>query len=474
MDVLSDMPSLDALLGNGIPEGTQDEATLFNLDDYGTFDRPNPPHATLESLANTQRMIEQIQGASFSEEENQWSADEFESFLHPPNEQFYVDDPQLRLSLSIYTSLSAHSSEATYEAVRTSIKECYPDSTMLSFVQVRNRLKSLSGILPLHFDMCPNSCMAFTGTFSTLEKCQFCGEDRFRKSQHGNVSKPVPRRQFVTLPIGPQLQALWRHPTTVAKLRDRLQRTREALTDRNKERGIRDYYDICCGSEYLNLVESGKILDNDMLLYISMDGAQLYRDKESDAWFGISGIIDFPPETRHSREAVLPLFVIGGPNPPKNYDSFLYPTFSHFAACQRKGLRIWDSSTDTEFTSHPWFAFGTADTVGMAELNGWVGHHGRNGCRLLCPMPGRHKPGVGVYYPVMLKPDDQDGLVIPPGSSHMDVDINQITTPSSGSYFRNLHHVLTSRSGRQYEARRRETGIRKPSIVEGEALVTRW
>lgn len=136
MDVLSDMPSLDALLGNGIPEATQDEATLFNLDDYGTFDHPNPPHATLKSPANTQKMIEQIQGASFSEEENQWSTDEFESFLHPPNKQFYVDDPQLCLSLSIYTSLSAHSSEATYKAVRTSIKECYPDSTMLSFVQV--------------------------------------------------------------------------------------------------------------------------------------------------------------------------------------------------------------------------------------------------------------------------------------------------------------------------------------------------
>ena len=94
---------------------------------------------------------------------------------------------------------------------------------------------------------------------------------------------------------------------------------------------------------------------------------------------------------------------------------------------QRKGLRIWDSSTDTEFTSHPWFAFGTVDTVGMAELNGWVGHHGRNGCRLLCPMPGQHKPGVGVYYSVMLKPNNQDGLVIPPGSSHMDVDINQMS-----------------------------------------------
>ena len=469
LDVPTDAPpslptseSLNTLLGSGIPEDIQDEAILFNLDNNDDFYGPHPPRATLESLASMQTIIEQIQGASFNDEEKQWSDDEFDTFLHPRHEQFCLDDPQLRLSFSTYMALSAHSSEATYTAVHRSIKECYPDSAMLSFDQVRNRLKSISGILPLHFDMCINTCMAFTGPFSELKKCTYCSEDCFLPSQKDDIS--TPRRQFITLPIGPQLQALWRHPITVAKLRDRLRRTRDALTQRNTEKGIQDYDDVCCGSEYLDLVESGKIREDDMLLNMSMDGAQLYRDKESDTWFGISTLIDFSPEIRHLKEMVIPLFVIGGPNPPKHYDSFLFPTFSHFSACQKKGLRIWDSSTDTEITSYPWFAFGTADTVGMAELNGWVGHHGRNGCRLLCPMPGRHKPGVGMYYPVILKPD---GLGIPSGSSHPDIDINQIKTPSSESYYKNLHYVLTSPSVRQYEARRRETGIRKPSIVEG-------
>jgi len=117
-----------------------------------------------------------------------------------------------------------------------------------------------------------------------------------------------------------------------------------------------------------------------MLLALSMDGAQLYRNKESDTWFGIATIIDYAPEIHHAREMVLPLFVIGGPNAPKNYDSFLFPTFAHLSTCQRLGLRIWDASTSSSFDICPWFGFGTADTVGMAELNGWVGHHGRNGC----------------------------------------------------------------------------------------------
>ena len=148
----------------------------------------------------------------------------------------------------------------------------------------------------------------------------------------------------------------------------------------NTDGGIQDYDNICCGSEYLDLVKSGQISDNDMVLVLSMDGAQLYRNKESDTWFGIATLIDITPEIHHAKEMVLPAFVIGGPNAPKNYDSFLFPTFAHLSACQRLGLQIWDASTQVTFSTYPWFSFETADMVGMAKLNGWVGHHGRYGC----------------------------------------------------------------------------------------------
>jgi hypothetical protein len=170
---------------------------------------------------------------------------------------------------------------------------------------------------------------------------------------------------------------------------------------------------------------------------------------------GIATLIDFAPEIRHAKEMVLPTFVIGGPNAPKHCDSFLFPMFAHLSACQKLGLPIWDASTQALFTTCPWFCFGMADTVGMAELNGWVGHHGRNGCQILCPMPGRHKPGAGTYYPIVLKPNGS----LPPGSSHSDIDINSITTPSPDEY------VLGLTSNRDYECCRRETRICKLSIV---------
>ena len=55
---------------------------------------------------------------------------------------------------------------------------------------------------------------------------------------------------------------------------------------------------------------------------------------------------------------------------------------------------------------------------------------------------------------------------IPPGSNHANIDINQIATPLSESYYKNLYHILASSTVRQYEAQCRETGIRKPLIVE--------
>ena len=160
--------------------------------------------------------ISQIRDYSFEHKKSQWTEDKLGSFLDPLHELSSLDNPQLCLSLRIYLSLSACSSEATYDAIHSNIKECYPESTMLSFDQVQTRLKAIMGIIPLHFNMCVNTCLAYTGTFATLTECPFCGEHRYQ--QHLDIDSRTPHRQFVTIPIGPQLQALWRHPISVAKL----------------------------------------------------------------------------------------------------------------------------------------------------------------------------------------------------------------------------------------------------------------
>jgi hypothetical protein len=211
----------------------------------------------LEDLAQMESTISQIRDYSFNHEKSQWSEDELDSFFNPPQEMWNLDNPQLRLSFQIYLSLSAHSSESTYDAIRSSIKGCYSESTMLLFDQVRNRLKGITGILLLHFDMCVNTCLAYTGAFLPLTACLFCGECQYEQQHHDIGDPKIARCQFITLPLGPQLQALWRHPVSVAKLRDRLRRTTVLLAQHDTDGGIQDYGDVLVSHQ------SGKLTPND-------------------------------------------------------------------------------------------------------------------------------------------------------------------------------------------------------------------
>ena len=179
------------------------EPDLFNLDcDEQTHTRQPQPWITLAELRQCQDTIEQIQEYVFEHEQTQWTENEYEAFRNPPEETWTLDDPDFQLSLEIYLALSSRASEATYETIRRSIERRYPSGNILSFDQVRSRLQSITGIIPLYFDMCINSCLAYTGTHDRFRKCPYCREARFS-------DKGLPRRQFVTLPLGPQLQALW-------------------------------------------------------------------------------------------------------------------------------------------------------------------------------------------------------------------------------------------------------------------------
>lgn len=79
---------------------------------------------------------------------------------------------------------------------------------------------------------------------------------------------------------------------------------------------------------------------------------------------------------RYKKKYILPSGFIRGPNNPKHPDSFMFPGPYHLAAIQKEGLQIWDKERQEIFTSHPFFAFGTADGPGMTHLNGLVDNQG--------------------------------------------------------------------------------------------------
>lgn len=56
------------------------------------------------------------------------------------------------------------------------------------------------------------------------------------------------------------------------------------------------YNDIFDGEAYLEAVEDGWISGYDMVLMLSIDGAQLYRDKKSECWIYIWILLELGPD----------------------------------------------------------------------------------------------------------------------------------------------------------------------------------
>ncbi|TFK59283.1 hypothetical protein BDN72DRAFT_780950 [Pluteus cervinus] len=173
--------------------------------------------------------------------------------------------------------------------------------------------------------------------------------------------------------------------------------------------------------------------------------------------------MDLSPGLRYKKKYVLPGGFVPGPETPGITESFLIPSFRHVSALQKEGLQVWNGLKRKLCKAKIFVACAGADTVGLPTLDGRVGHSGRYSCRIYCGFPGRHKPGVGVYYPVALKPNNSTVQ----NSDHPDLDITHVGPPDPGGYMRNLALVLSSETVTQYKANQLLTGIVQPSICLG-------
>ncbi|PPQ82247.1 hypothetical protein CVT26_008926 [Gymnopilus dilepis] len=386
--------------------------------------------------------------------------DEEELFLlrNPPTQPLEIDDRDVLLSIKLFLSTS-NASDQIYKNVRQDFLDDDPTRQLLSHARVKKKIAELTGVFAIINDMCPNSCIAYTGPFALLEVCIYCGITRYDPDKSGKQA----RQYFYTLPLGPQLQALWRTIEGARSMKYRDRRTKEIIEEIKKTGEILVYDDICHGMDYLLAYLRGDINTDDMVLLFAIDGAQLYVDKQSDCWIYIWVILDLPPELRYKKRLILPGGFIPGPNNPKHTVSFLFSGFHHLAALQKEGLKVWDAEDNRTFLSKPFLLLGGADGPGSVHFTGLVGHHGAYPCRLSCGVRGRHKAGTGQYYPALLKPDDYDVE----GCTHGDIDPTDVQSGSVDAYQKNLEFLLGTRTATDYKYRRRETGITTISIFSG-------
>jgi hypothetical protein len=163
-----------------------------------------------DDIILAQEFIKLIRNARLGDRYDKLDEATREQLANPPEEPVSLDDPDLRFSLALYMAMQ-NASEETYSDVRRNILHRYPDSGVLSLDQVKRRMAEITGVTAIINDMCINSCMGYTGPWEDLEECPMCKEPRYDPLK-SRPNKKVPRLQFTTIPLGPQLQALWRTP----------------------------------------------------------------------------------------------------------------------------------------------------------------------------------------------------------------------------------------------------------------------
>lgn len=378
------------------------------------------------------------------------------------------DDPSLsvagdtRLAVKLFVDCP---SKETYETIRADILDHHPEDDLSSYYKVKRLVSDLTGIESIVHDMCINSCVAYTGPFSELEACPVCSESRYDLSgtQSSSRRERKSRQKFHTIPIGPQIQALYRNPESASHAHYLREERARVLSVIEQKQCLDEYSDVLHGADIIQAFQDGRIRGDDIVLMFSIDGAQLYAQKLSACWIYIWVLLNLSPTRRYQKKHVLIGGFIPGPNNPKNIDSFLFPGLGHLAALQRETLAIWDSALQRTIHSRIFLALITADGPGMMHITGFVGYHGKHGCRLYCGHSGRRERQGKHYFPTLLKPRDYDVE----GSSHPDVDIRYLREASCEQYNENLRILVASLNQAQYRDRRLKTGISKPSIFSG-------
>lgn len=263
----------------------------------------------------------------------------------------------------------------------------FPRSGARSWKLTYAHVAALSGIKPVLYDCCIDSCVCFTGPHSDLEACPYCHKGRY--DEHGQ-----PQNRFSHIPLIPRLKAYLANTTMANKMQHR------ATGHVHSPDMITDVYD---GHHYRSLLGKHVVIDGkershkffedprDIALGLSTDGFAPFQHKSGTAWPLILYNYNLPPEIRFLREYIMCLGIIPGPNKPHDPDSFLWPVVEELLKLEM-GVTAWDAEKDEYFKLRAFLILVFGDIPAMSMIMRMKGHNGICPCRW-CSIKGVRIPG---------------------------------------------------------------------------------
>jgi len=97
---------------------------------------------------------------------------------NPPTTPFDITSlPDLRLGIDLFLA-NMNSSVDSFNANRNAILRRHPEDKVPSYAQMKRLISEITGVDSVVHPMCKNSCLAFTGPFTNLDRCPRCGEPK--------------------------------------------------------------------------------------------------------------------------------------------------------------------------------------------------------------------------------------------------------------------------------------------------------
>jgi hypothetical protein len=195
----------------------------------------------------------------------------------------------------------------------------------VSLYKVKTHLKNITGLVPIFYDMCENSCICYTEDYESNQVCPYCSSTRF--DAKGKAKKVMPY-----LSIKDRLKIQFKDKNRAKEL---LYRHEYIM---NKEQNDDDDFDdIFDGSIYKELMEENLFIDKrDIAFTASCDGYQIFRQKTDDCWLFLMINNNLDPSLRVKKENLLIPFLIPGPNQPKDFNTFLRPFIDEMKELESK------------------------------------------------------------------------------------------------------------------------------------------
>ncbi|KAJ7187699.1 hypothetical protein GGX14DRAFT_383402, partial [Mycena pura] len=180
-------------------------------------------------------------------------------------------------------AIRAHNFKASVDlGARTysKMKRAFPQLQDLpSLHQLQSQIASLSGVKPVPYHCCKNSCCLYVGPYADLDSCPYCPEPRYDSQRR-------PRAIFEYFPLIPRLQAMYADPEMSETLR-------KGPRHASKDGKISDIWDSLhirrLRKRHVSVedtVYEHLFLDapSDLVFGLSADGVCPFKNRKSTCW----------------------------------------------------------------------------------------------------------------------------------------------------------------------------------------------